>query len=337
MKKILVTGGTGYIGSHTAVELITAGYKTVLLDNLSNSYVWVADRISEICGTKVPFYDVDLCDKEEMAAFFRQEGDFDAVIHFAALKAVGESLDMPLIYYRNNLVALMNLMEAMETNGVGNLVFSSSCTVYGEADQLPVSESAPVKEALSPYGNTKQIAEEIIRDEVNASESLHCISLRYFNPVGAHHSALIGELPMGVPNNLMPFITQAAIGKREVLRVFGNDYPTPDGTPIRDYIHVTDLARAHVRAVERILNKDQQKPWEVFNLGTGKGHSVLEVISAFEEATGIKVPWQFAPRRPGDIAAIWADTSLANRELDWRAEYGLHEMANSAWKWENKL
>jgi UDP-glucose 4-epimerase len=337
MKKILVTGGTGYIGSHTAVELVRAGYKIVLLDNLSNSYAWVADRIAEICGTRIPFYDVDLREKEEMNAFFRKEKDFDGVVHFAALKAVGESVEMPLTYYRNNLLALMNLMDAMETNGIGNLVFSSSCTVYGEADQLPVSETAPVKNALSPYGNTKKIAEEIIRDEVNASGSLHCISLRYFNPVGAHHSALIGELPMGVPSNLMPFITQTAIGKREVLRVFGNDYPTPDGTPIRDYIHVTDLAIAHVRAVERILNKDQQKPWEVFNLGTGNGHSVLEVINAFEEATGEKVPWQFAPRRPGDIAAIWADTTLANHELNWKARLGIHEMAKSAWEWETRL
>jgi UDP-glucose 4-epimerase len=337
MKKVLVTGGTGYIGSHTAVELIKAGYDAVLLDNLSNSYAWVAERVSQICGVRIPFYDVDLCDKEEVKTFFRQEKDFDGVIHFAALKAVGESVEMPLMYYRNNLLALMNLMEAMETYGVGNLVFSSSCTVYGEADELPVKESAPVKEALSPYGNTKKIAEEIIRDQVNTGDTMRCIALRYFNPVGAHESGLIGELPMGVPNNLMPFITQTAIGIRDALRVFGNDYSTPDGTPIRDYIHVSDLAAAHVKAVDRILKKNQKQSWEIFNLGTGKGYSVLDMIHAFEEATGMKVPWQFAPRRPGDIPAIWADTTFANNELDWKAERGLHEMAISAWEWEKKL
>lgn len=334
--KILVTGGTGYIGSHTAAELLEAGFEVVLLDNLSNSYAWIADRVAKITGKRTPFYCVDLADHEAVTRFFEQHHDFNGVIHFAALKAVGESVEKPLRYYHNNLLSLIHLLEAMLRHSIPNLVFSSSCTVYGSAGKLPVDETAPVGKALSPYGNTKRIAEEIIRD-VTESSPLHCVSLRYFNPVGAHDSALIGELPMGTPNNLMPFITQAAIGKRGVLKVFGNDYPTRDGTAIRDYIHVTDLAKAHVKALERMAAGSKMLPWEVYNLGTGNGYTVLEVIEAFEKATGMKVPWEFTGRRAGDITAIWADPSLAARELGWKADKGLHEMALSAWQWEKEL
>lgn len=331
--KILVTGGTGYIGSHTAVELLKAGFDVVLVDNLSNSYKWIADRIGRICDCKVPFIQADLRDKGSLSKVFTDHRDISGVIHFAAMKAVGESMQIPLQYYQNNLISLMNLLEVMQEKGAEHLVFSSSCTVYGAAEKLPVDESSPVLEALSPYGNTKRISEEIIRDS-SATTSLKSISLRYFNPVGAHKSALIGELPMGVPNNLMPYITQTAIGKRDFLRVFGNDYPTPDGTPIRDYIHVTDLAKAHVKAIQRMTVGEQKNDWEVFNLGTGKGYSVLEIISAFEKATGVKVPWKFMERRSGDIAAIWADASLANRELNWKTELDLQDMVISAWEWE---
>lgn len=333
--KILITGGTGYIGSHTAVELVEAGHEVVLLDNLSNSYRWIADRIAAICGVYVPFYQVDLLDIEAVEGFLAEEGGFDGVIHFAALKAVGESVEYPLRYYRNNLDALINLLHCMEKHQIDNLVFSSSCTVYGAAETLPVDESAPLRKALSPYGNTKIISESIIRD-VAESSALRSIMLRYFNPVGAHHSGLIGELPMGVPNNLMPFIAQTAIGKRDVLKVFGNDYPTPDGTAIRDYIHVTDLAKAHVMAMERMVTRQMKAPVEVFNLGTGHGISVLEMVRAFEEVNGVKVTREFAPRRPGDITAIWADASLALRELGWSTLLGLEDMVKSAWEWERK-
>jgi UDP-glucose 4-epimerase len=333
--KILITGGTGYIGSHTAVELVEAGHEVVLLDNLSNSYRWIADRIASICGINIPFYHIDLLDLESVEAVFAKEKGFDGVIHFAALKAVGESVEHPLRYYRNNLDALINLLQCMQQHAIVNLVFSSSCTVYGSAETLPVDESTPLRKALSPYGNTKIISESIIKDVVGSSP-LRGILLRYFNPVGAHHSGLIGELPMGVPNNLMPFIAQTAIGKRDMLKVYGRDYPTPDGTAIRDYIHVTDLAKAHVVAMERMVTRQMKAPVEVFNLGTGHGVSVLEMINAFQEVNGVKVPFEFAPRRPGDITAIWADASLALRELGWSTRLGVEEMVRSAWEWERK-
>jgi UDP-glucose 4-epimerase len=283
------------------------------------------------------FYQFDICDREALQKFFDEQSDIAAIIHFAASKAVGESVEKPLMYYRNNLVSLMNLLEMMGTKNVPNLVFSSSCTVYGQPDQLPVTEASPIKPAESPYGNTKQISEEIIRDVIHAEPALHAIALRYFNPVGAHPSALIGELPLGVPNNLVPFITQTAAGIRKELQVFGDDYDTPDGTAIRDYIHVVDLARAHVVAVARMIEGKQKKPFEVFNLGTGNGFSVLEVIHAFEKATGVKLKYRIVGRRPGDIEKVWADTSFANRELGWKAERDLETMMASAWKWQQHL
>ncbi len=334
--KILVTGGTGYIGSHTAVELLVAGFEVVLLDNLSNSYAWIADRVKEVTGKDAPLFEVDLADRKAVADFFQQQHAFDGVVHFAALKAVGESTMLPLKYYHNNLFGLIHLLQEMQQHAIPNLVFSSSCTVYGNPDKLPVDESSPVKEAMSPYGNTKRISEDIIRDEVSVS-ALRCIALRYFNPVGAHPSARLGELPIGIPDNLMPYITQTAIGKRDMLRVFGDDYPTADGTALRDYLHVCDLARAHVIALQRMIRGEQDMPWEVFNLGTGRGYSVLEVIQAFEETNGVKVPYRIAERRPGDIPAIWADTTFANNALGWKATRGMEEMVRTAWEWEKKL
>jgi UDP-glucose 4-epimerase len=336
MKKILVTGGTGYIGSHTAVALLEAGFEVVLVDNLSNSYRWIVDRIARISGREVPFEEVDLTNRDQLHRFFASNDPFDGVIHFAALKAVGESVEHPLLYYRNNIGGLINLLEMMQLFGSENLVFSSSCTVYGNPDQVPVDELCPLQPAMSPYGNTKQISEEIIRDEVGVGK-LRAIALRYFNPVGAHPSALLGELPMGIPNNLMPFVSQTAIGIRDRLLVFGNDYPTPDSTAVRDYLHITDLADAHVKAVGRLLPKDAPESWEVFNLGTGNGHSVLEIINAFESVNGVKVPWQFAPRRPGDIPAIWANPEKAHRLLGWQAAKDLSDMVASAWKWQMAL
>lgn len=336
MSKILVTGGTGYIGSHTVVELIGKGYEVIIVDNLSNSQIDVIDNIKAITGVKPAFELIDLADREKTLQFFRNHQDISAIIHFAAAKAVGESVEKPLMYYRNNLFALINIMDGMEESGISNLVFSSSCTVYGEPDTLPVSEQSPIKPALSPYGNTKQIAEEIIRDTVAASK-LKAIALRYFNPIGAHESALIGELPLGVPNNLMPFITQTAIGIRKQLRVFGSDYPTPDGTPIRDYIHVVDLAKAHVVAVDRMLGNTSKLNFEIFNLGTGNGYSVFEVINSFEKTTGVKLNYEVVDRRPGDVIEVWADTAFANNELGWKAQKGIDEMTLSAWNWELAL
>ena len=331
--KILVTGGTGYIGSHTVVELQNKGFDVVIIDNLSNSSAEIVDQIEKITG-KRPLLEVfDLVNREKTADFFKRNSDIAGVIHFAAFKAVGESVEKPLMYYRNNLVSLMNILESMQNNGIQNLVFSSSCTVYGQPDELPVSEKAPIKKAESPYGNTKQISEEIIQDTIKTSD-IHGIALRYFNPIGAHESALIGELPLGVPNNLVPFITQTAIGIRDQLKVFGNDYPTPDGTPIRDYIHVVDLAKAHVVAVDRMIQNKMKKNFEVFNLGTGKGYSVLEVIRAFEKVSGLKLNYKIVGRREGDVIQVWADPSFSNRELGWKAEKGLEEMVASAWKWE---
>lgn len=334
--KILVTGGTGYIGSHTVVELQQRGFDVVVVDNLSNSKIEVLDAIAQITGIRPEFEQFDLADAEKTADFFHRQGDIQAVIHFAAYKAVGESVEKPLMYYRNNLVSLMNILQGMQDNQVQNIVFSSSCTVYGQPDQLPVSEESPIKAAFSPYGNTKQIAEEMLRDTLAVS-NLKAIALRYFNPIGAHETALIGELPIGVPNNLMPFITQTAIGIRQQLSVFGSDYNTPDGTAIRDYIHVVDLAKAHVVAVNRMLEGKGEKSLEFFNLGTGNGYSVLEVIKSFEKMSGEKLNYKLVDRRPGDVEQVWADTRFANTELGWKAEKGIDEMTQSAWKWERKL
>jgi len=337
MGKILVTGGTGYIGSHTVVELQNKGYDVIIVDNLSNSRGEVNENIASITGVKPAFENFDLADRDKTLEFFRQHTDIKAVIHFAAFKAVGESVEKPLMYYRNNLFSLINILDGMTETGTQNLVFSSSCTVYGQPDQLPVTEEAPIKVAMSPYGNTKQIAEEIISHTGESNPNVKSIALRYFNPIGAHESSKIGELPLGVPNNLVPFVTQTAIGIREQLKVFGDDYPTPDGTPIRDYIHVVDLAKAHVVAVDRMLKSKMKKNFEVFNLGTGNGYSVLEVINSFEKVSGEKLNYKIVDRRPGDITEVWAETSFANRELGWKAEKGIDEMTLSAWKWELAL
>ncbi len=336
-KQILVTGGTGYIGSHTAVELIESGYDVVIIDDLSNSNVEVLDGIEKITGTRPAFENFNLCDKEKVSSFFTSYPNVNAIIHFAAFKAVGESVDKPLEYYQNNLVSLMNLLEMMRDKDVPNIVFSSSCTVYGQPDKLPVTEKAPIKPANSPYGNTKQISEEIIRDTLAVQKQINCISLRYFNPIGAHKSGLIGELPSGIPQNLVPFITQTAIGLREKLRVFGDDYNTPDGTAIRDYINVVDLARAHVIAIERMLENKNKNNNEVFNLGTGNGNSVLEIMKAFEKVTGEKLNYEIVDRRPGDIEQVWADTTFANEELGWQAKIPLEETLQSAWTWEKNI
>ena len=333
MSTILVTGGTGYIGSHTAVELIEKGFKVVIVDNLSNSKKGSLNGIEKITGVRPDFERIDLRSKRETGNVIKKYG-IEAIIHFAAYKAVGESVTHPLKYYRNNLLSLINLLELMQQYSIPNMVFSSSCTVYGQPEQLPVTESAPVQTATSPYGNTKQISEEIIRDAVAVSDSIKCIALRYFNPIGAHPSAFIGELPAGVPNNLVPFITQTAIGIREQLSVFGDDYHTPDGSCIRDYIHVVDLAKAHVVAVERLLENRNKDNFEMFNLGTGRGVSVLELVRTFEKVTGVKLNCQIVGRRPGDTEQVWADTTLANNELGWKAESTLEETLKSAWDWE---
>ena len=335
-KKILVTGGTGYIGSHTCVSLMQNGYDIHIIDNLSNSQIDVADKISAITGQNVHFTKLDLCDKKKTIEFFESNKDIYAVIHFAALKAVGESTEIPLRYYENNVVGLVNLLQAMDTINCDRLVFSSSCTVYGQPDELPVTEDSPVKTANSPYGNTKQISEEIITDHCRVSR-LKSILLRYFNPIGAHESALIGELPLGVPNNLVPFLTQTAIGIRDCLRVFGKDYPTNDGTGIRDYIHVVDLAEAHVCALRHMEKTGPDAIVEVFNVGTGTGYSVLEIINTFEKETGVRLNYQIVERRPGDIDKVWADPAKANKILGWKARHDLKDMLLSAWKWENTL
>ena len=332
--RVVVTGGTGYIGSHTAVELQEAGYEVAIIDNLHNSEKSVLDGICSITGKKPLFGELDMCDLTALRRFFRKHGPFDAVIHFAAFKAVGESVQKPLEYYRNNIMSLVNLLDVMRETGTGKLVFSSSCTVYGQPDILPVTEDAPVKPAVSPYGYTKQVGENIIRDAAHAEPSLKAISLRYFNPIGAHSSALIGELPRGVPENLVPFITQTGIGLRKELKVFGTDYNTPDGSCIRDYIHVVDLAKAHLSALERMMTGRSKKSYEVFNLGTGEGVSVLEAIKSFERVSGRSLSYQVTGRREGDIEKIWADPSLANRELGWRAESSLDQAMKSAWDWE---
>ncbi|MDF1573922.1 MAG: UDP-glucose 4-epimerase GalE [Bacteroidales bacterium] len=337
MTKILVSGGAGYIGSHTVVELLEAGMEVVIVDNLSNSERSVLDGIESITGIRPRFEEVDLRDREATFGVFEKHPDISAIIHFAAFKAVGESVEKPLEYYENNLLSLIHLLEAMKHFSVDYMVFSSSCTVYGEPDELPVTENTPIKKAGSPYGNTKQISEEILQDTMRSVTGKGVISLRYFNPIGAHPSGLIGELPIGVPNNLVPFITQTAAGLREFLSVYGDDYNTPDGSAIRDYINVVDLARAHVTAIRRLLEHKQKAPFEVFNLGTGRGLSVFEIIHAFEKATGQKLSYRVVDRREGDIEKVYADTSYANRELGWKSEKGIEETLLSAWIWESNI
>lgn len=336
MAKILVTGGAGYIGSHTVVELQQSGYEVVIVDNLSNSHASVVDNIRKITGIKPVFEILDLKDDKGTDDFFGRHADINGIIHFAAYKAVGESVAEPLKYYENNISSLVNILKAMKKYRLNNLVFSSSCTVYGQPDILPVTENAPVKKAMSPYGHTKQISEDIINN-VCGVNPICGILLRYFNPIGAHESALIGELPIGIPNNLVPFITQTAVGIRAYLSVFGDDYNTPDGTAIRDYIHVVDLAKAHVAAVNRLVKGNNKKTVEIFNLGNGIGFSVLEVIRSFEKMSGVKLNYKIVARRPGDVEKVYANTAFANTELGWKAEKNLDDMTLSAWKWELAL
>ena len=336
-RKIVVTGGTGYIGSHTSVELIKEGFDVVIIDNLFNSEAEVIDSIQMITGVKPSLEIIDVCDKARLENFFAKTSGIAAVIHFAAYKAVSESVRKPLEYYHNNLVSLINLLDLMKKFNVPDIVFSSSCTVYGQPEKLPVTENAPLQPAISPYGNTKQIGEEIIRDATFANKNIKAIALRYFNPIGAHPSGLIGELPRGVPENLVPFITQTAYGLRDELKVFGNDYDTPDGSCIRDYLHVVDLAKAHVVAVKRLLEGKNKKGFEIFNLGTGNGVSVLEAINSFERVSGIKLKYRITDRRPGDIEKIWADPSFANQELGWKTISTLDEAMKTAWEWEKKV
>jgi len=339
MARILVTGGTGYIGSHTTVELMQQGYEVTIVDNLSNSSVDVLDGIAAIVGRKPEFANIDCGNFVDLDNVFRQHPDIVGVIHFAASKAVGESVEKPLLYYRNNLGSLCTLLDVMRQHQVPNLVFSSSCTVYGQPDKdhLPVDETAPIQKALSPYGNTKQINEEIIQDEAHADKNLHATILRYFNPIGAHPSANIGELPNGVPQNLLPFVTQTAAGLRPELKVFGNDYNTPDGSCIRDYIYVVDLAKAHVKAIDRMLNAKDREQVEIFNLGTGTGLSVLTLINEFEAATGVKIPYTIVGRREGDIEQVWAAPKKANEVLGWKADTPIRDVLASAWRWEKKI
>jgi len=333
----LVTGGTGYIGSHTAVELQNAGFEVIIADNLSNSSLDVLDGIETITGIRPAFELIDLIEADKVDALFMKYPKIKAIIHFAASKAVGESVEKPLLYYRNNLISMINLLECQLKFGVSNIVFSSSCTVYGQPDLLPVTENTPRKDAESPYGNTKRVNEDILKDTIASNPQIKGIALRYFNPVGAHSSALIGELPLGIPANLIPFVTQTAAGLRNELKVFGNDYDTIDGSAVRDYIHVVDLAKAHVIAVNRLLENKNKNGYEIFNLGTGNGVSVLEIINAFEKATGVKLNYKIVARRAGDIEQIWADTTYANEELGWKAEKGLEETLLSSWNWEKRL
>ena len=335
-KSVLVAGGAGYIGSHTVVELINAGYEVVVVDNLSNSDISSLEGINKITGVKPTFYNVDCCDKGALSEVFKRH-DFNSVIHFAAFKAVGESVEQPAKYYRNNLLSFMNVLELMVEYGRRNVVFSSSATVYGDADELPVTEDTPRKPATSPYGNTKQMSEDILRDSVRANSSLRGIALRYFNPIGAHPSALIGELPRGVPNNLVPYITQTAAGIRECLSIFGQDYPTPDGSCLRDYIDIVDLAKAHVAAIDRMVEERGKESYEVFNIGTGRPVSVFELVYVFEEANNLKLNYKVAPRRAGDVPAVWADTTRANEVLGWRAERALVDTLKAAWQWERNV
>ena len=350
-KRVLVSGGAGYIGSHVTVELIAAGYDVVVADNMSNCDMTCFEGVKKITGRDdIPFEQIDCCDAAAVEKLFA-DYKIDAVIHFAAYKAVGESVAEPIMYYRNNLVSFLNILESSKNHGGCNVLFSSSATVYGEAEKLPVTEQTPRLPATSPYGNTKQMCEDILRDTVKATAAYGAevnagaqqlgpvkgIALRYFNPIGAHPSALIGELPRGVPNNLVPFITQTAIGKRECLSIFGNDYPTEDGTCLRDYIDVVDLAKAHVVAVSRMLDGKMKEDYEIFNIGTGRPVSVYELVNAFEKVNGLKLNYKFAPRRPGDVVAIWADTQLANNELGWKAERSVEDTLAAAWAWEKRI
>ncbi len=336
MKKILVTGGLGFIGSHTVVELQNEGYEVLIIDNLSNSSIDVLDQITSITGKQPVFENLDLKNQHEIKTFFKSNKNIEGIIHFAASKAVGESVEKPLEYYHNNISSLINLLEEMQNSNISNFIFSSSCTVYGQADIMPITESAPFKPAESPYGNTKQIGEEIISDTSKVS-NLKAIALRYFNPIGAHGSAEIGELPIGIPQNLIPYVTQTAAGIRKELSVFGGDYPTSDGTAIRDYIHVVDLAKAHTVAMKRLLDRKNKSAFEVFNIGTGKGTSVLEVIKAFEKVSNQSLNYKIVGRREGDIIEAYADTSLANNELKWKTELNLEDALASAWKWQLSL
>jgi len=333
---ILVTGGLGYIGSHTTVELLREGFDVIIVDNLSNTRIEVLDGIEKISGKRPPFIQLDLKDKQAVAAFFANHTNIEAVIHFAASKAVGESVENPLYYYENNINSLVYLLQELTKKPAVHFIFSSSCTVYGQSETMPILETAPIQAAISPYGNTKQIGEEIIHESAHVS-NMNAILLRYFNPIGAHATAEIGELPLGVPQNLVPFITQTVAGIRQELSVFGSDYPTPDGTAIRDYIHVVDLALAHVCAMKRLLNGQNTEKVEVFNIGTGTGSSVLEVIQAFEAATGLKVPYKLAPRRPGDVVSAYADTQKAKKVLGWTAQFNLQDSLADSWRWEKKL
>lgn len=332
---VLVSGGAGFIGSHVTVELVNAGYEVIVADNFSNCDMTNYHGVCQILGKKIPLVKMDFCDTEAVRELF-ESNKIDAVIHFAAFKAVGESVAEPLKYYSNNLGSFINILESARTKGC-NVLFSSSATVYGEADKKPVTEDTPRQSATSPYGNTKQICEDILRDSVKAYSGIKGIALRYFNPIGAHPSALIGELPRGVPNNLVPFITQTAIGKRECLSVFGGDYPTPDGTCLRDYIDIVDLAKAHVCAVDRMLDGKMEKEYEIFNIGTGRPLSVLELINSFERVNGVKLNWKMAPRRAGDVVAIWADPSLAEAKLGWKATRSIDQTLSAAWAWEKHL
>jgi len=334
--KVLVTGGTGYIGSHTVVELQQAGLEVIIVDNLSNSTEDVVYQIEKITGQRPLFEKIDLCDAVALNIFFEKYNDINSVIHFAAFKAVGESVKMPMLYYYNNVNGMTNLLNELSKRRISNFVYSSSCTVYGEADKLPVTEESPIKKAESPYGFTKQIGEQMLFD-LSAASGFRSIILRYFNPTGAHDSALIGELPIGIPNNLVPYITQTAAGIRDALTVNGNDYDTPDGTNIRDYIHVTDLAKAHVIALNRLMQKKQDSNVEVFNLGTGHGNSVMEVIKSFENVTGIKLNYRIGPRRQGDVVSIYSDTKKANEILGWKSERDLNNMMLTSWNWQKRL
>ena len=334
MKRILVTGGLGFIGSHTVVELQNEGFEVVIIDDLSNTSIGVLDKIAEITGTKPDFHQIDLRIKNDVKNFF-DANKIDGIIHFAAFKAVGESMHKPLDYYENNLGSLVYLLQEMRDRNLDNFIFSSSCTVYGQADELPITEKAPVKTAESVYGNTKQIGEEILKDASNAHD-LNIIALRYFNPIGAHPSIKIGELPLGVPQNLIPFVTQTAAGMRDELSVFGDDYDTEDGTAVRDYIHVVDLAKAHIAALQRLINKNNKENYEYFNVGTGKGSSVLEIINAFEKVNNLKLNYKIVGRREGDITAAFADTTIANNELGWKTEISLEEALESSWKWQQQ-
>ncbi|MAP53330.1 UDP-glucose 4-epimerase GalE [Altibacter sp.] len=337
MKKILVTGGLGYIGSHTVVELQNSGFEVIIIDNLSNSSLNVLEGITSITKKPPVFERLDLRIKADVIDFFQRHENIAGVIHFAASKAVGESVAQPLYYYENNISTLIYLLQECKAHSINNFIFSSSCTVYGEPDSLPITEEAPVKKATSPYGNTKQISEEILEDTCSVHPQFRCIALRYFNPIGAHDSAMIGELPVGVPQNLVPFITQTAAGVRKELAIFGNDYNTSDGSCIRDYIHVVDLAKAHVVALERLLKKANASNFEIFNVGTGKGTSVLEIVEAFEAVSELKLPYRIVERRPGDVVSVYADTTKANEILEWKAERSLKDALSSAWKWEQHI